>query len=136
MNIMNIVQFCLKKFKSLKCCKYCVKSTQIISFLNWLLYHFLILFIQKFVFCDWTSQRISKVISSIESSNHYPMLSIFTARRSVDDSKAECGYSWNTICWKRSNIAVFEFWDSFNNLSQGSVIHDKQIFSALFRKYH
>ena len=31
-------------------------------FLNWTLYHFLILSVQSFVFCDWTSQRVSRVI--------------------------------------------------------------------------
>ena len=37
---------------------------------------------------------------------------------------------------EKIQLLVFEFRDSFNNLSKGSVIHDKQFSAALIRKYH
>ena len=63
--------------------KYQFSELDVVSFSDTFLF-------KNWFFYEWMTQKIRIVISSIESSNHYPLLSSFNALRSVDDSKTEC----------------------------------------------
>ena len=63
----------------MKCSINSAEPTQVSHFLEWSVYHFLILFFQKFAMCDRSCLRIRIVTVTIEATNHYPMFTNLTA---------------------------------------------------------